>query len=685
MIAHSVSRLILGWVVVGGLIVGCSPSQLFQQKAANGAVVNEGELLWQQFDDRAAQAFIEKCKADIELATSYYERLAQSRSPIPDLALLNQLNQLDIVLDRVAGTAQLYEYVHPQASMREAGSHCRKHLVGLITDISLSRPIYNRLVKVDSQQLNAINLRYWEKLVESFELSGVSQGKNERQRIRELNSEILNIGQEFNRIMREDVRTITVEPALLAGLPKDFIDAHPVNEQGLVTLTTDTPDYMPIMQYAHSDELRRKLYVAFRSRGYPQNNEVLTKLLQKRYELAKLLGFRNYAEYITSNKMIGTPESAADFIDKINQIAIPRAEEDYQALLKRLQQIQPGATEVDDWQKTYLENLIRTEVYEVDAQEVRRYFSYNKVKQGIFGLVQDLFGVRIQPWQTDVWHPSVEAYELWDGDQLLGQFYLDMHPREGKYQHAAHFGIREGVAGIQTPISALVCNFPGGDPHAALMEHDQVETFLHEFGHLLHSMFGGHQPWLALSGVSTERDFVEAPSQMLEEWVWDAQTLKTFATNEQGEVIPDGLIKKMNSGRDFGKGIFTRHQMFYAALSLNYYNQDPAEIDLDQIMIELQQQYSPFDYVEDTYLYANFGHLDGYSAMYYTYMWSLVIASDLFSEFEQAGLRNKDVAARYRRTILAPGGSKPAAELVEDFLGRPYSFEAFARQLDQNN
>lgn len=679
--ARSISKMILNCIVTGGLITGCASSQWLDQGSAD----SEQALQWQNFENKTAQTFIDQCQQDMELATRYFTSLSQSTSPIPDLALLNQLNQLDIVLDRVAGRAQLYEYVHPEPPVREAGSVCQKHLVNLITDISLSRPIYDRLVAVSTEDLAAIDRRYLKKLVESFELSGVGQSSSARARIRELNNEILEVGQTFARVMRDDVRTVQVDPALLAGLPQDFIDAHPANADGLVSISTDYPDYIPVMQYAHSGELRKKLYQEFRSRGYPENKNVLKQLLEKRYELAQLLGFSNYAEYVTSNKMIGDPDNAHGFIESIDQIARPRSQQDYNTLLQRLKQIDPTATKVEDWQKTYLENLISTEVYEVDAQRVRQYFSYDKVKHGIFGLVQDLFGVTIQPWETDVWHPSVEAFELWDGDKLIGQFYLDMHPREGKYKHAAHFGIREGVAGVQTPISALVANFPGESSDAALMEHDQVETFLHEFGHLLHSMFGGHQPWLTLSGVNTERDFVEAPSQMLEEWVWDAETLKTFASNSEGEVIPEALIKKMNSGRDFGKGIFTRHQMFYAAMSLAYYNQDPKNIDLDQVMIDMQQKYSPFDYVDDTYLYANFGHLDGYSAMYYTYMWSLVIASDLFSEFEQAGLRNKDVAERYRKTILEAGGSKPAAQLVEDFLGRPYNFEAFARQLNQTN
>ncbi len=381
--------------------------------------------------------------------------------------------------------------------------------------------------------------------------------------------------------------------------------------------------------------------------------------------------------------MIGSAENAAEFIDRINDIAKPRAAADYDVLLQRLRQNDPDASVVGDWQKTYLEELIKNEVYQLDSQEIRQYFSYDKVRDGIFGLVEDMFSVEIEPWETEAWHSSVETWQIFDdGELLVGQFYLDMHPRDGKYNHAAQFGVREGVRGLQTPIAALVCNFPGGDGSAGLMEHSQVETFLHEFGHLLHTLFGGHQPRLSLSGVNTERDFVEAPSQMLEEWVWDADTLKTFAADTSDEVIPDTLIDKMRSARDFGRGLWTRHQMYYAALSLNYYNRPPTEVDLDEMMVALQAEYSQFPYVEGTHFYTSFGHLDGYSAIYYTYMWSLVIATDMFSRFEEEGLRNPEVAQSYRENVLAPGGSKDAAELVEDFLGRPYSFEAFENLLN---
>ncbi|NKB37321.1 MAG: hypothetical protein GKR93_09150 [Gammaproteobacteria bacterium] len=370
-------------------------------------------------------------------------------------------------------------------------------------------------------------------------------------------------------------------------------------------------------------------------------------------------------------------------MEKISKIANKRSSVDYQTLLARLQKIDPAAKEVGDWQKSYLSELVRKEQYNFDSKAVRQYFAYNKVRDGIFQLMSTLFDISIHPWDTTTWHDSVEAYEVRDNGKLMARFYLDMHPREGKYKHAAHFSLQNGLTGRQLPVSSLVCNFPGGDDGSGLMTHDQVETFLHEFGHLIHHFFGGEQRWTSFSGVATEWDFVEAPSQMLEEWIWDADTLKLFATNEQGETIPDELITKMNTTRYFGRGLNVKNQMFYAATSLNYYNREPDSFDLTRKMIEMQDRYSPYKYVDDTHFFASFGHLDGYSAIYYTYMWSLVIANDLFSRFEKEGMHNRKVAKDYREKVLAPGGSADAAELVKDFLGRPYNFEAFEKELDK--
>jgi thimet oligopeptidase len=211
------------------------------------------------------------------------------------------------------------------------------------------------------------------------------------------------------------------------------------------------------------------------------------------------------------------------------------------------------------------------------------------------------------------------------------------------------------------------------------MEHDHVVTLFHEFGHLVHHVLGGRAEWARFSGVATEWDFVEAPSQMLEEWAWDPQILRSFATNAAGEPIPAELVERMRAADDFGKGLQARTQMFYAAMSYWFHVERPD--DLTTRMRELQAKYSPYPWIEGTHMFASFGHLGGYSSAYYTYMWSLVIAKDLFSAFDPENLFDPEVAGRYRDRVLAPGGSKDAADLVADFLGRPYTFDAYAAWL----
>jgi thimet oligopeptidase len=270
---------------------------------------------------------------------------------------------------------------------------------------------------------------------------------------------------------------------------------------------------------------------------------------------------------------------------------------------------------------------------------------------------------------------------LRDRDKL-GRIYLDMHPRDGKYKHAAQFPLKDGVRGVQLPEGVLVCNFPEPAAGNALMEHDDVVTMFHEFGHLMHHVLGGHQKWITQSGVATEWDFVEAPSQMFEEWAWSYDTLARFARHHTtGEVIPKPLVDKMRKADKFGLGTATVQQIFYAAISLGFHRADPDKLDQLGEVQRLQKQYTPFRYVPGTRFHASFGHLVGYSAMYYTYQWSLVIAKDLLTPFEHKGLMSKDVTLAYRDKVLAPGGSRDAAELVRNFLGRDYDFAAFERYL----
>jgi len=624
------------------------------------------------------------CGDALYVGTKGYEAIVQlsmrvSEGHVPGLDLLKALNELDRGLEKGYTKALLQANVHPDEALRKAAENCQQQFSRLFDDLTLSRPIYDGLVAIERDHLKPSQRQYLDRLLRDLKRSGVDKDQATRDQIKKLNESLTELGQNFSRNIREDVRRLEVDSAAaLKGLPEDYIAKHAPNDQGKIVITTDYPDFFPVARYAEDDGLRKDLYTLFRDRGYPANDQVLLNILSTRWQLAQLLGYDNYADYVTEDKMIKSAGNAQQFIDKISAIALPRAEQDYQILLDRMTKIDPSATKVKSWQKGYLAELVRKEQYSLDSKQIREYFNYPDVEQGIFELIETMFRVEIKAWDTPVWHESVKAFQIFERGELIGQFFIDMHPRENKYKHAAHFPLISGLKGKQIPTATLVCNFPEG-----LMEHGQVNTFLHEFGHLLHHVFSGDQQWLTFSGVSTERDFVEAPSQMLEEWVWDLDTLQRFAKNADGEVIPNDLVAKMNRAKKFGEGMDIRGQMYYAALSLDYYRRDPKGLDLTQRMHAIQSQYSLFEPIENTHFYANFGHLYGYSALYYTYMWSQVIASDMFSKFEDKGLLNPQIAARYRKKVLAPGGLKPADALVEDFLGRPYNYDAFNRRLNE--
>lgn len=633
-------------------------------------------------------AYKKSCEEDLAKAENIFRSLEKLKGAKTVESVLVPMNDMEAILECSSGKASLFYNTHPNEEIRDIAENQQKELTKLYTDISLSRPLFEAVKAVDVSKADAETKRYHEFTLRDFRRRGVDKSEDVRKRIRELNDELTELGQQFSLNTRKDVRSITLDSVEdLAGMPEDYIEAHKPDENGKITITTDYPDYIPFSRYAENDAARLALYKEFKNRAYPTNEEVLQQILIKRHELANLVGYKNYAEYVAETKMVGDAETVRNFIDDITELARPRAKAEYDMLLTRLQKIDPKATTVGDWQKTYLEELIKKEKFNVDAQKIRSYFQFGVVRDGIFELTTALYGVTFRPWHTKVVHPDVQAYELMDGDNVIGRFYLDLHPRENKYKHAAHFGMQGGLKGKQLPISSLVCNFPGKGDDTALMEHSQVETFLHEFGHLLHHLFSGNVNWIRFSGIATELDFVEAPSQMLEEWVWNADTLKMLARNKDGETIPKEMVDAMVAAKEFGTGLFVTHQMFYAKTSISIYDCNPADLDLSKTMNALQDEYSMFKHVPGTHMYANFGHLYGYSAMYCTYMWSLVISRDLYSRFDEEGMLNRKTAMDYRNAIIGAGGTKDAKDLLEDFLGRPYSFEPFAEWLntDVNN
>jgi thimet oligopeptidase len=599
------------------------------------------------------------------------------------LERLEAYDEAMAALSDASAAASVVRNAHPDPVIRERADEAEQQLEALATDVSLDRGVFDALSGLARDGLDAVTTRWLDKLLRDFRRAGVDRDEATRTQIRALNEELVRIGQEFGKTIREDVRTVSFHLGELDGLPSDYLRSHAPGPDGRVAITTDYPDLLPFMAYARSGTAREQLWRANRQRGFPGNQAVLQQLLVKRSELARLLGYASWAAYVTEDKMIGSADKAAAFIEQITQASAVRMKADYAVLLERKKVDAPTAAKVDPWDQVYLEDRVRAEKLAFDSQEVRPYFEYNRVKQGVLDVTAKLFGLRYERLaDAALWHTDVEAYDVYEGAERLGRLFLDMHPREGKFKHAAQFTVRSGKAGVRLPEGALLCNFPKPGAQPALMQHSDVQTFFHEFGHLLHHILGGHTRWAALAGVQTEWDFVEAPSQLLEEWTWDPKVLATFARHHvTDEPIPADLVKRMRDAENFGKGLWVRQQMFYAALSLELYRNDPS-LDPVAKVRELQSKYTPFPYVEGTYFHLAFGHLIGYSAIYYTYMWSLVIAKDLMSVFQREGMMNPRAAQKYRQAVLAPGGSADAAQLVRDFLGRDSSFEAYERWLN---
>lgn len=603
----------------------------------------------------------------------------KSDPPGDALGVLQAWNELSLTLGDLAARANLFSEVHPDAAVRDAADAASREARKLSTEIGLDTGLHAVFAGLETAGLDAEASRLHDETMRSFRRAGVAADEPTRGRIREIRERLTVLSQEFARTIREGTRSISVRPEQLDGLPADWIEAHPAGDDGLVTVTTDYPDAIPFRTFAHDADARLALSRASLTIGYPDNVPVLREMFALRAELAGLLGYATWPDFDTEVKMIGNGEAIGTFIDRIAEAAEAPARRDVDVLLARLRQDRPDAERVQSSDVAYYAEVHRREQLDVDAQRVRTYLDFERVRAGLLEVTGRLFGLSYTPRpDAVVWHEAVTAYDVTrtDDGTALGRIYLDLHPREGKFKHAAQFTLTNGVRDRQLPEGVLVCNFATG-----LMEHSDVVTLFHEFGHLVHHLVGGHQTWSAFSGVATEWDFVEAPSQMLEEWAWDADVLRTFAVDAAGEPIPADLVDRMRSADDFGKGYAARTQMFYAALSYRLHLDNPE--DLIAFTADLQARYSMFAHVEGTCMPTAFGHLDGYGSGYYTYAWSLVIAKDLFSAFDPANLFDPEVATRYRDRILAPGGTKDAADLVRDFLGRDYSFDAYAAWLAQ--
>ena len=621
----------------------------------------------------------ERCDWFSKTITAAREALEKSSGPASVQTALRDYDEIYELLGAGIGEAGFWREVAISAESRDAAQKCEVAMYSEGNKLGLSRPIFDRLKAIPTPT-DAATAWYLKRQIENFERAGVALDDAGRAKMQKVSDEASALSSKFEANISKGQLSVSAKPEELDGLPQDYIDARKPGPDGLVKITTDYPDYFPVQTYAKSDDLRKRLLIAYNNRAYPENEGVLRDLINKRDELAKIVGRPNYAALTLEDRMISTPDKVSDLIAQMAAAAKPAAERDYAKKLASLREIDPAAAKIELWQNGFATQRVQKALYGFDRQEARKYFAYDNVRDGILKLTEEMFGVQIRPWKYETWDKLVEPYETVENGKIIGRFILDSHPRPGKYEHANAVPLRAGV-GDRIPVAALVMNLPAGDHQTGLMEHGDVETFLHEFGHLLHYIFGGQdQRWAGSSGIATEWDFVEAPSQMLENWIYDYDTLKRFAVDAQGKPIPKDLVDQMNRARYFNMGMADMRLMGLSNASLRYYL-GPAPADLGAAFRAYHRQFDLIPFPDGTHFEASFSHLGGYGPAVYTYNWSRVIADDLFTLFQRNGLRDRTTADRYRRLVLQPGGTKPAAQLIADFLGRPVRMDAYRARL----
>jgi thimet oligopeptidase len=600
----------------------------------------------------------------------------------------NTLRLFDAAIEQLnlAGSqAGVLNSVAADKAVRDQAQQEAQRIAMAGSALSLNRAVYDALAAMRIDGCNPATTHYVERTLLSYRLAGVDKDDATRAHLQSLHEKATQVSLRFSRNIQEGAKTIVATQAELDGLPTDYLGRHQPDTDGQITLSTDQPDMQPVMTFANSAALRERMFLAYNTRAYPANKELLEQLLATRQEIATVIGFRSWADLATADQMMGSAANVRTFLTKLDEASRDGARREVEQVLEFARSRQPGLSSIDITSRGYWYEQFRRSAYDFDSQSVRPYFPYAKVEAGVLETAARLFKVEFRPSPVPGWDPAVSVFEVREGGKLVGRFYLDMHPREGKDKWFSAAPVVTGVRGRYLPEAALICNFPGGDPSdPGLLQYNDVVTFFHEFGHLMHAILGGHTEWAGLSGFATEGDFIEVPSQMLEEFFRDEKLLQSFARHyETGEILPSELIRNLKCASAFGRADGMRTQIYYTTLSLDLHDQDPAGIDLDRIVKQLYQQFQPWTWLEGNRMYASFGHLTSYSSNYYTYAFDKVIALDFFAQFDPADLLGGEAGARYRKTVLEQGGSRPGRQMVRDFLGRDEEFEAFTKWLDE--
>jgi thimet oligopeptidase len=540
------------------------------------------------------------------------------------------------------------------------------------------------------EHLNEEQRYFIKETMREFEQAGLYLPDEQLEQVKKLKKEIVQLTLAFEHNIAADHRTIEVTRQELQGLDDSFIANLKRTDTGMYILGTDYPTVTAISETCTVENTRKRLHQASNNRAYPVNETILQALIEKRDELARILGYQSFADLDISSTMAQTQERVRSFLQELMPKAAQKEAEEFKLLISDLplsvQLTSDG--KLKPWDIRYAQTMYKKKHFNIDERAIAEYFPIEKTLQGLLAIYKQFLGIEFETVNaTGFWHPDVKLVKVFNANksQLLGYLFLDLFPRDYKFTHAAHFDIIPAVKkgnDYIPAVSVVLANFP--KPTAdkpALWLRSDVRTFFHEFGHALHAILGATE-LSSLSGTSVKRDFVEMPSQILEEWLWNKDIIRMISSHySTGKPLPDHLIDTLISLKQFDSGYWVQTQVFYAIESLSYYAAGAFK-DVYAIFKTLYEQLRPnimFDPANHNY--ASFGHLTWYAAKYYSYLWAKVYAHDLFAEIKKEGLLNPKVGERYVRDILSKGGSQDPNELLRNFLGREPRMDAFFNDL----
>jgi thimet oligopeptidase len=578
-------------------------------------------------------------------------------------------------------------YVSDNADLRKAGQELELKISQYSVDLMTREDLFNALNEyaAKGERLGEVEGRLLEKTLLDFKRNGLGLEPRKKNKIKKLMKELIGIELQFSKNLREVNDTLEVTEAELKGLPEDFTGRLKKTDNGGRLVTLNYPDYVPFMQNAENGEARRRLELLFNNRCSGANIKLMEDAIALRRKIAKLLGYPTFADYVLADRMAKTSETVFEFMDRTQAKLKRKGRKELRARLKLKGN---GGKTLDAWETGYYNNLLKKTKYSIDHEKIKEYFPVETVLKGMFEVFGELFAAEFVPAQLPVWHKDARAYEVKNADgSVAAYFYLDLFPRDGKYKHAACFGVRHGReladGSYELPAAAIISNFspPSGDI-PPLLKFDEVVTLFHEFGHVTHNIFT-RAKYGKFSGTSVSRDFVEVPSKMLENWAYSPEVLRRISGHYKNpsEKLPEKLIKKLIDAKNMDSGMGYLRQIFFSVLDMKYHTAK-GKVDTTKVYEKLMKKIALIPMSPGTHPQASFGHLmGGYEAGYYSYLWSEVIAQDLFGAFEAAGVMNPETGAKYRELILAPGRSYDEAAQVAKFLGRPAGEDAFLKSI----